>query len=232
MSPFILLSLIAGFLAVDDRAGWQSLLAQPVFAALLVGLVTGQVVVALPVGLMLELIWLSILPMRGSRRPDQVLGAVTGAGSASLLVGLAGDPRILLVSAVGVLIGLLAGEIGGRVSDALLRVLNRFLSHVKFAGKSSRHATVGKLSLLHAGSVAYIFAAEAVAVFVFLTVGFNVGDWFTARVGGPFAEGAVRWGSLIPALGAAAVIQIYWRQHLKRVLILSSVMVLLVLWLR
>jgi mannose/fructose/N-acetylgalactosamine-specific phosphotransferase system component IIC len=232
MNPFIVLSLIAGLLAIDDRAGWQSLLAQPVFAALLVGLVTGEVAAALPVGLALELIWLSILPMRGSRKPDQVLGAVTGAGVASLLASLAGDLRLLLVGAVGVLLGLIAGELGGRLSNALFKLLNRFLSRVELGRQASRRATVGKLLWLHTGSLAYIFTVEALFALVFLSVGFGIAEWFTAQTGGTVAKGIVNWTSLLPAFGAAAVVQLYWRQQLKRVLILSAVMVILVLWLR
>ena len=98
MDLFFLLALIGGFLAVDDRAGWQSLLAQPIFASLLVGAITGEIAAALPVGLILEFVWLSILPMRGSRRPDQVLGAIVGSGTACLLAKLASDPRLLLIT--------------------------------------------------------------------------------------------------------------------------------------
>jgi len=231
MDPFLSLSLIGGLLAVDDRAGWQSLLAQPIFAALLVGFVFGEVAVALPVGLILELVWLSILPMRGSRRPDQVLGAITGAGVACLLVKLSGDPRVLLASSVGGLIGLIAGELGGYLVTVSSGILNRRLSRVRFVA-ADQQSTSAKLSAIHAGAIGYIFVVEAVITFVFLTVGFPIAEWCTARIGGSFAAGIVSWSVLAPAIGAAAVVQLYWRPQLKRVLILSAVMVLLILWLR
>ena len=232
MNPFILLSLMGGLLAVDHRAGWQSLVAQPVFAALFVGLVTGQVAVALPVGLVLELIWLSILPMRGTRRPDQILGAIVGAGSACLLAKLSGDPRIVLISSVGAVLGLIVGELGGFVSNALFGLLDHRLSRVEFGAQSNRRAIVTKLLWLHTGSMGYIFAVEAMLVFIGLTVGFNIAEWFTAYTVDSIADGAVIWSSLVPALGAAAVIQLYWRRQIRRVLVLSSVMVILVLWLQ
>ena len=232
MNPFILLSLIGGLLAVDDRAGWQSLLAQPVFAAAFVGLVTGEMAVALPVGLILELVWLSILPMRGSRRPDQVLGAITGAGSACLVAKLTGDPRVALLASVGALLGLIAGELGGYVSNRLFRSLNQMLSGANFGADSGRRATVGKLAWMHAASIGYTFIAESIAVFAFLTLGFNIAEWSTGRVGGALADRAIVWSSLVAAIGAAAVLRMYWRQQLRRVLVLSFVMVILVLWLR
>jgi mannose/fructose/N-acetylgalactosamine-specific phosphotransferase system component IIC len=232
MNPFILLSLTGGLLAIDDRAGWQSLLAQPVFAAAFVGLVTGEMAVALPVGLILELVWLSILPMRGSRRPDQVIGAITGAGSVCLVAKLTGDPRVALLASVGALIGLIAGEVGGYVSNRLFRFLNQMLSGASFAAVSGRRGTVGKLAWMHAASIGYILVAESIAVFAFLSLGFNIADWLTGRVGGLIADGAILWSSLVTAIGAAAVLRMYWRQQLRRVVVLSFVMVVLVLWLR
>jgi mannose/fructose/N-acetylgalactosamine-specific phosphotransferase system component IIC len=232
MNPFILLSLTGGLLAIDDRAGWQSLLARPVFAAAFVGLVTGEMAVALPVGLILELVWLSILPMRGSRRPDQLLGAITGAGSVCLVAKLTGDPRVALLASVGVLLGLIAGEVGGYVSNRLFRSLNQMLSGASFAAVSGRRATVGKLAWMHAASIGYILIAESIAVFAFLSLGFNIAEWLTARVGGLLADGAIVWSSLVTAIGAAAVMRMYWRQQLRRVVVLSFVMAVLVLWLR
>jgi PTS system mannose-specific IID component len=232
MNPFILLSLIGGLLGVDDRAGWQSLLAQPVFAATFVGLVTGEVAVALPVGLVLELVWLSILPMRGSMRPDQALGAIVGSGSVCLVAKYAGDPRIALLASVGILIGLVAGELGGHVSNRFLRTLNRRLCGVSFAADSGRRATAARLAWLHAGSLAYIFFVEALTVLVLLAPGYKLAEWSTARVDGLVADGAIVWSSLVAAIGAAAVVRMYWRRQTRRVLLLSVVLVVLVLWIR
>ena len=45
------------------------------------------------------------------------------------------------------------------------------------------------------------------------------------------AESIEVWHLFLPALGAAALIHLYWHDHLKRVLILSAVLAVLVLWL-
>lgn len=230
MNPFLLLSLVGGLLAIDDRAGWQSLLAQPVFAALVVGLITGQLGLAISVGLLLELIWLSVLPMRGSRRPDPVLASIAGAGTACLLARLTGDPRVVLLAAFGVLVGLVAGELGGKLTNRAIARLGRALSGV---GPGAATVSSGRrLSLLHAGAIAYIFVVESVAAFLFLLLGFQVSEWLTGHVGARFAAGATYWSVLVPALGAAAVIQLYWREHLRRIVVLSIVMGFLILWLQ
>ncbi|MEE9269123.1 MAG: PTS sugar transporter subunit IIC [Candidatus Krumholzibacteria bacterium] len=232
MSPFIVLSLIAGVLAIDDRAGWQSLAAQPVFAGLVVGIVTGEVHAALTVGLLLEFIWLSILPMRGLRRPDQIAGAIVGCGTAGLVMHFTGDPRLLFIVAAGTLAGLVAGELAARLSAPLFAFLNRYLGRVEFSPDARYAGTTRKLIALHAGSTLYLFVVEAVIVYILLGAGYQAAERLTRYVGGSFVVGAVNWEQLLPALGAASLIHIYWHRHLKRVLILCAVMVILVLWLR
>ena len=231
MSPFLLLSLVAGALAVDDRAGWQSLLGQPIFAALLVGAFTGQLEVALATGLVLELIWLSILPMRGMKRPNHVAGAIVGAGTAALVAKYTADPRVLFIASVGVFAGLVAGELGARVLSPLYTVKNRFLGQIDFED-ASRNSVARRIMSLQAGSILFIFVIEALLVLALLPLAFNFAERFTRLVEGAFVDGAMYWGYLMPALGIASVIHLYWQQHLKRVLVLTAVLVVLVLWLR
>lgn len=232
MNSFLVLSLIGGLLAVDDRAGWQSLLAQPVFGALLVGAAVGELQTAMAVGLTLELIYLSIFPMRGLRRPDQVAGAVVGAGSAALVVHLTADPRSALVIGVGVLAGLFAGEISGRAAAPLFARQNRYLGSVRFPDETPSKRIDRRLTWVHAGSVCYIFIVEFVIVWVLLRLGFYATETITRYVGDGLAAGIEDWLAVLPALGAAALVYTFWHQHLKRVLIVSAVMVVLVLWLQ
>jgi len=224
MSFIIELSLIAGLLAIDDRAGWQSLLAQPVFTGSLVGLLIGEVYVGVAVGLVLEIIWLSILPMRGQRRPDQVAGAVVGAGTAGLLLQLTGDPRLLSITAVGILAGLLTGELAGRVLSPFNRLKNSVLSGTDFATASRVGA---KLLGLQLSSLVYIFVVEVLIVFTFLSFSLNVSERITGAVS---LEGSIGWLRLLPVVGAASLIHLYWQQSLKRVLVLCTVLTVLVLW--
>ncbi|UCG53123.1 MAG: PTS sugar transporter subunit IIC [Candidatus Latescibacterota bacterium] len=232
MSTILALSLLAGLLAVDHRVGWQSLLAQPVFAAVLVGGVTGELESAVTVGLALELIYLSILPMRGTRVPDQIAGGVVGCGTASLLMRYTGDPRFVFVAAVGILMGLLAGELGSRLGAPFHGLQNRVLSGFDVAPHTARRTVVQRIAWLHTGSIAYVFVVEAVVVLVLLSAGFFAGERFTRLVDVTLLEGAEYWKFLIPAVGAASLIHLYWQHHLRRMLIVCAVLVVIILWLR
>jgi len=232
MGTFVVLSLMGGLLAVDDRAGWQSLLAQPVFAAVLVGAIAGDIHSALAVGLILELIWLSILPMRGVRRPDHIVGAVVGAGTASLLVELTVDPRVSFLVAVSVLVGLIAGEIAGKITSPLSGLHNRFLSRFEFEPASTYRSVRHKLTLLLIGSMAYIFIVEGVVVFIFLKAGFAAAEQLTRVVNGAVVDGAGYWLLLLPAVGAGSLVHLNWHQNMKRILALTAALAALILWLR
>jgi mannose/fructose/N-acetylgalactosamine-specific phosphotransferase system component IIC len=232
LTTIIVLSLLAGALAIDHRVGWQGLLAQPVFAGALVGLVTGEPGTAVAVGLVLELIYLSILPMRGARVPDQIAGAIVGCGTASLLVRGSGDTRLVFVAAVGIFVGLLAGEIGARVNAPFLGIQNRILSGIDFRPGTPRRSLVHKIFWLHVGAGAYVFAVEAVSVLILLSAGYFAGGRLTRVVGGTLVVGTENWSYLVPAVGAASLIHLYWQHHLRRILILCAAVVMILLWLK
>jgi mannose/fructose/N-acetylgalactosamine-specific phosphotransferase system component IIC len=232
MTTIIILSLVAGLLAVDHRVGWQGLLAQPVFVGVIVGLSTGEPETAIAVGVVLELIYLSILPMRGARIPDQIAGAVVGCGTASLLMSGSGDSRTIFVVAVGVFLGLLAGELGSRIANPFLGVQNRILSGIDFPAETSRRTLVHKIFWLHMGAAAYVFAVETLSVLILLSAGYFAGGKLTRIVGGAVVEGTEYWNYLVPAVGAASLIHLYWQHHLRRILILCAVLVAILLWLK
>lgn len=222
----------AGVLSVDERAGWQSLASRPVFIGVIVGWLVGRMDAALTVGVVLELVWLTITPMRGTRQPDAVAGAVVGVGTTCTLLQRTGDVRVALLASVGVFLGLVVGEVSAVVSGRLDRVRQRRLA--RFAPHDSERAgaTLRKLGRYQAMSLLYLFAAEAVVVAVALPVCLAVADRFTAVVGGPWPRGFAWWLEVLPTLGVAAVVHHYWQRQLNRFLIVAIVVAWVVLWIR
>jgi mannose/fructose/N-acetylgalactosamine-specific phosphotransferase system component IIC len=227
----VILTVVAGLLAIDERAGWHSLLAQPVFAAALVGLLFGEFVAGLSVGLILELVWLSVLPMRGSRRPDAVAGAVVGAGTACLLIRHTGDPRFVFLVSLCAALGLVCGEVTGTLSRRILALRDRGLG--EFIGRVSPETLISRrLAAYLFASLCFVFFSEALLVAGFLPLTVVLAEWITAVAGSPFSTGARVWADLIPALGAGAAIHMYWHKQQNRYVILSAGITLLLLWFR
>ena len=236
LTPFfleetLLLALLAAFLAVDERAGWQSLLAHPVFSSILVGGLLGSMEAVLHVGIVLELVWLSILPMRGMRRPDTVAGGVVGAAATAIVLRHTGDPRELFIVAAGVLTGLVVAEIGGVVQRAFNRARELRLGDFEFP-ESGPAATARRLVWYQMFSVGSQALAAALTVGVALPVAVALTERLTEVAAGWMVTGSQWWIDLLPAFGAAALIRSYWHRDLNRFLVLSAGVVLVVLWIR
>jgi len=231
MSWFITLGVIAGLLAVDQRAGWQSLLAQPVFSAVLVGSILGEPWAALAVGVVLELIYLSIIPMRGVKTPDHIAAGVVGGGTTSLLLRGPGEPHIAFVCAVGLFVGLVAGELGARLALPMFGLQNRFLSSVEFSPDASGRRIARRVFLLHASSVGFIFAVEGLLVLALCAGGYYAGERFTGLMNGALVHGAMGWQSLLTAIGVASIIHLFWQHRLRNALAVCAVLVVILLWL-
>ncbi|MFH1754151.1 MAG: PTS sugar transporter subunit IIC [Candidatus Latescibacterota bacterium] len=232
MDYFLLLGVLGGALAVDDKAGWQSLLAQPIFAALLVGLLFGQIAAGLMIGLFLELIWLAVLPMRGMKRPDQVCGAIVGASAACYLIHETGDPRFTFVVALGVLIGLFAGEFAARASVPLFKVRERRLARVGAYGKMDGWQPMRSILWIHIFATAYIFLVEMMIVLVSLLIAGVFARWVSSSAGSLAIRAIENWGLILPAFGVSSLVHVFWHKHLTRFLILSGLLALFILWIK
>jgi mannose/fructose/N-acetylgalactosamine-specific phosphotransferase system component IIC len=228
---FVTLALVAGVLAVDHRAGWQGLVAHPVFASVLVGSVLGEVSAALAVGLPIELVYLSIIPMRGGRSTDQVAAGVVGPGTAGLLMRQAGGADPAFICAVGVFLGLAAGEVGARITAPFFGLHNRFLGGVEFPQDLERRSLARRLSLIHFGSLVYIFVVEGLAVLLLAAAAYHLGEMFTRIADGALVRGSVWWSRLVLAIGAASIVHLFWQHRLRLVLAACAALVVIVSWL-
>jgi len=228
MHDLVVIAIIAGLLALDDRAGWQSLAGEPVFSSLIVGLALGHAGVALRCGVVLQLVWLSIGAARGSRRPNAVVGGVVGAAAACLSMHRTGDPREPLVVAGAVLCGLLAGEgaqwLNTRAGTARERWLEKF-ELPKDPGVASRNLTVYVI-----GSALYVALVDALVAVVAVAASVAVVELIIDRAGDG-AAGVVAWLTVLPAIAVATVAHAFALRTLRRVAALGCLIAVVMAWL-
>ena len=228
MHDAVVIAIIAALLALDDRAGWQSLAAEPVFSSLIVGLCFGHVAAALRCGVALQLVWLSIGAARGSRRPNVVVGGVVGAAAASLSLQRTGDPREPLVVAAAVLCGLLAGEAAqwceSRVGTARERWLERF--------RLPRDANVAARNLLlySAGSALYTATVNATLAALGVAVCPSLATLIIDHAGRA-AAGMTAWLAVLPAIATATIAHAFATRALGRMAALGFLLAVVVAWL-
>lgn len=113
-------------LALDGTSVGQFMVSRPLVGATLAGLIVGDPATAFTCGLALELFYLPVFAVGGSRFPESGPAAVVAGAAAAWGGGAQGV-------ALGVLLGLILGEVGG-FSISLLRRLNSRLVPVPEGG--------------------------------------------------------------------------------------------------
>jgi hypothetical protein len=88
----------------------------------------------------------------------------------------------------------------------------------------------GKLTFCLFYSAGFYFVVQAVLVLILVPTATLLGERFTSLVREPVLWGASRWLELLPAIGAASVIQLYWQKQINRYLVLCAGIVLVLLW--
>ncbi|HEX5133108.1 MAG TPA: hypothetical protein VFX92_11570 [Candidatus Krumholzibacteria bacterium] len=228
INDILLIAFIAGILALDDRAGWQSLLGEPVFTALIIGRLTHQMHAAMLAGVALQLVWLSIGSARGTRRPNTVVGGVVGIASTCLVLMTTGDTRVSFVVAAGVFCGLLAGEAGAVVTRVAGEYRERWL--VGFRIPDTPEAASRNLAVYVGVSALAVVVVNAVAVLVMLPVATGLADWLTGRLGA-VETGAGLWVAALPAFALATIAAAFGNRVAGRYAALGILAALGAVWL-
>lgn len=167
--------LLGGVAALDATPVAQTLLSQPLVTATVLGLMWGDLPTALGVGVVLQILAASTLPV-GSRTPeDYATGGVVGTGVA---LALGADAPYEYWRQSAMLIGVFAGlltAVGGVPLIKWQRRRNEGLS--RWCEQALRAGDEGALGRAHAAAVALAFGigvaycAVAMAVSLLLTRG-------------------------------------------------------------
>jgi PTS system mannose-specific IIC component len=140
-------AVLGAITALDAAPFAQILLAQPLPAALLAGVVLGDPSAGLSIGIPLQLLWTAVLPLGGSLVPDTGPPTVAGVTVAALLSHAGArewaDPA-------GLLTGLALGPLGARLVDRARRVNHTLLLR---AEKKIRAGDVAALDRAHAAAL-------------------------------------------------------------------------------
>ena len=116
--PLLLTWLLGGVAALDATPMAQTLLSQPLITATLLGWLWGDMKIALEVGVVLQILAASTLPV-GARTPeDYATGGVVGAG---LALALSSQQPFEQVRDACALVGVLAGLLTATLAVPLLK---------------------------------------------------------------------------------------------------------------
>ena len=122
IADYLLAGLVAMLTGLDRVALVQVMISRPLVAAPLTGLVLGNPLLGLEVGMLLELLWLGRLPVGAAIPPDDTqvaVGATVLAFSMGQMLELVGMPMVILAVLVAIPLGKF-----GQIFDRLARNVN------------------------------------------------------------------------------------------------------------
>jgi PTS system mannose-specific IIC component len=228
VGDYLLAGLVAMLTGLDRVALIQVMISRPLVAGPLTGLVLGNPLIGLEVGMLLELLWLGRLPVGAAIPPDDTqvaVGATILALSMGHLLDLHGMPMVIL----SVLIAIPLGKFG-QVFDRLARHVN---DRIAVSGHSALMAgNTSSLERYHLlGLASFAFASLATALVIVL-----IGSFILYSVA-PLLIDSVREAGLslqysLILVGAASLLGTINVNRSLSLFCASFIGTMLVLWLR
>lgn len=164
---YITTSLVIGFLALDTTVAFQVLVSQPLFACPILGWFLGDLEMGFEIGLLMQLLWLSSIPVGASKFPEGNMASMVTCAIAIYFKNL-GYPNAILT--IAFVVGIVISYIG-----AMLTVMDRKINGyvLNFILKAAEQAKLYKISFLEITSVfAYYVLMSALAFLALI-----VADW-------------------------------------------------------
>jgi PTS system mannose-specific IIC component len=167
-----------------------------------VGLMLGDPLTGLKVGLLLELLWIGYLPVGASVPPDETLVSITATAiSVCLLRSVGGDADAGLI--VFVLVLLMPAAIVGQRLDFFIRKMN--IKAVQLADSASDNLDIKGLEKACLSGLWRSYVLYVTAIFFLLSGGFLMASTVYPLLPENIYKGLSYASLLIPVLGLASL---------------------------
>lgn len=229
MGPIVPTLVLGGVAALDATPAGQTLLSQPLVTATLLGLAWGNLETALLVGIVLQVLAASTMPV-GARTPeDFAAGGVVGSGLALLL---ASEQPFLVTRDACAMVGTLAGLLVATLGVPIVKWQRRMNEGLaRWTEDAVRGGDAGALARAHGAAIVMAFAVGV----SFTAVSIGLGAW-AGR--GLVAHESIRlakaWALAQPlwlGLGIAQVLNAFLQRRLLRGVLFAAALLLAWLYL-
>lgn len=200
----LLISLIGGIISIDTASGWQIMISQPVVACPIIGLIFSEPQLGLLIGILLELPWLTNIPLGGVHGSEGNLGAVVATGLAIHLKMLNLNTENIIVI-IAIMYSLIVSRVGLYLVE-YVRKSNLHLIHL--ADTAANKGDFRKITWLNLTGLFYSFLLGFGLVLVGLTAGKFVLPPLAEFIHKDFdaAFGLAKYGLLGLGVGAVATL--------------------------
>ncbi|MEW5721598.1 MAG: PTS sugar transporter subunit IIC [Thermodesulfobacteriota bacterium] len=163
LSDILLVSLVGGLMALDRTAAFQFMISRPIVAGPVIGLTLGEPAAGVAMGALIELVWISRLPLGGKVPPNESLGAIVGT-AAVIIAAPRGEPPGRELLALGFLCVPPVAHLAALLETRLRRLNALLAARARKAVKTGRPDRLNRLNLAGlalslAGIYLYIMSA-------------------------------------------------------------------------
>ncbi len=183
---FVAVVLLGGVAELDRTSVFHGMFSEPIVLAPIAGLILGEPMLGLKVGVILQLFFLGSVSMGGSSPPDAAMASVAVTASAAIAAAFTQTPSdvALAVAVLGVMVP--AGWLG-KVIDTKLKERNVHLLYKAEEGieklgikavERAVHYSLGRTFLVF--GVGMAIASGAAAVVVAVALNYMPSEWWGA----------------------------------------------------
>lgn len=200
----LIVSFIAGLVAIDTASGWQVMISQPVVSCPLIGLIFGDPELGLTMGILLELPWLINIPLGGVHGSEGNLGAIVATALSIFLKSRQVNTENIIII-IAIMYSLLISRVGIHLVEYVRRAN---LSLIHLADKAALEGDLKRISWLNSLGVVYSFFMGFFLVAIGFTIGVIVVRPLVSFVHQDFnfAFGMAKYGLLGLGVGAIATL--------------------------
>ncbi len=162
MESVILLSAVAAILMLDNAAAFQMLLAQPIFASPILGYLGGNLALGFELGFLLQLIWLSSMPVGAAIVPEGNFGSMAATILGIFLTRMHPQYSEFIVFLM-IVYGILSSFIGTKVIHLIRKSNEIYLTWLNNKLNQGVIISLGRV-------IFFSLLFNALVVFIFFTV--------------------------------------------------------------
>jgi mannose/fructose/N-acetylgalactosamine-specific phosphotransferase system component IIC len=211
------ISLLGALLSLDRTAAFQSMIAQPIITAPIIGFILGDVYIGIKVGTALQLLWICNLPLGSYIPPDENLAAILITSCAILGTNVIHVNNINSFVVLNILL-LLPLAYFGSVVDMWVRNVNSRLSHV--ADKEVEESNFNQVERKNILGMTVFYIINFAVIFVLLSLSVNLPVLIYKMLPDFFVH---RLAVLYPVILIVGVVTLLYGNKAKKSLAISTV---------
>ncbi|RPI03576.1 MAG: hypothetical protein EHM72_01085 [Calditrichaeota bacterium] len=159
IAEIILVSLWGGMVALDTTAVLQVMISRPLVACTTAGLILGNLPLGLTMGILLELLYVSELPVGAAPFAEGNVGS-TAAATVAVLTARAAPERTAAVIVISLLLAVMISILGGQ----LVNLMRRMNTHLYTRLSNRRQLKPRHINFAQAGGILMAFLIGFVCV--------------------------------------------------------------------